>query len=131
MSTTDRDSGAGAYSNVVVSVAISGPPRWPLVQGEVVGSGVAAGGQLLALHEQVVEQARRAEAEQVGVEPLLPRGLLDHHEVADRVLGRADAAGRLDADPAAGAGVEVAPRLEHDQRDRRRRGRRHLAGAGL
>src|SRR6476469_8201362 len=126
MSTTAGDSGAGAYSNtfLVSVVAIS-------VQGEVVGSGVAAGGQLLPLHEEVVEQARRAEAEQVGVEPLLARGLVDEHEVADRVLGVADPARRLDADAPAGALAEVAHRLEHDERDRQRRRGGDLAGAGL
>src|ERR1700683_2722017 len=56
--TTARDSGAGAYSNFPMSV-----------QGEVVGSGVAAGGQLGPLHEQVVQQARGAHAETAGIEP--------------------------------------------------------------
>src|SRR3954454_14028545 len=106
MSTTARDSGAGAYSNVVVVVAIAAS-----VQGEVVGAGVAAGGQLLPLHEEVVEQARGPEAEQVRLEPLLPGGLLDEHQVADRILRAADAARRLDADAAAGALAEVAHRL--------------------
>ncbi len=43
MSTMSRDSGAGAYSNMAS------------VQGEVVGTGIPAGGHLLALHEQVVQ----------------------------------------------------------------------------
>src|SRR4051794_19712768 len=107
MSTTARDSGAGAYSNLVVVVAIAAS-----VQGEVVGAGVAAGGELLALHEQVVEQARRAEAEQLRVQPLLAGRLVDHDQVADGVLGRADPAGRLDADPPAGALAEVADGLQ-------------------
>src|SRR3954463_865130 len=124
MSTTARDSGAGAYSNVVVVVAIAAS-----VEGEVVGAGVAAGGQLLPLHEQVVEQARGAEAEQLRIEPLLARGLVDHDQVADGVLRGADGPRRPDPDPAAGALVEVADRLEHDERDRRRRRGRDLAGA--
>ena len=58
--------------------------------------------QLLALQEEVVEQARGAEAEPVGVEPVLAGDLVDHDEVLDGVLGGPDAAGRLDADLLAG-----------------------------
>src|SRR5580700_6761533 len=95
--TTARDSGAGAYSNFPMSV-----------QGEVVGAGVAAGGQLGSLHEQIVQQARGAEAEPAGIEPVLPRRLVDQDQVPDGVLGGADAAGGLDADLAAVVRAEVA-----------------------
>src|SRR5580704_5586461 len=100
----DRDSGAGAYSNFGMSV-----------QREVVGAGVAAGGQLGPLHEQVVQQAGGAEAEPVGIEPVLPRRLVDQDQVADGVLGGADAAGRLDPDLAAVGRPEVPDGLQHDQ----------------
>src|ERR1700722_9297458 len=115
-----RDSGAGAYSNLGMSV-----------QREVVGAGVTAGGQLGPLHQQVVQQAGGAEAEPVGIQPVLPRRLVDQDQVADGVLGGADAAGRLDADLAAVGGPEVPDGLQHDQGDRERGGRSDLAGGGL
>src|SRR5260370_15421998 len=115
-----RDSGAGAYSNLGMSV-----------QGEVVGAGVTGGGQLGPLHEQVVEQAGGADAEPVGSEPVLPRRLVDQNQIADGVLGGADAAGRLDADLAAVGRPEVPYGLQHDQGDRERGGRADLAGRGL
>src|SRR4051812_37555136 len=74
-STTARDSGAGAYSNAI---------RFPLVEREVVGTGVAAGRELGALHEQVVEQTGRAEAEPLRRQPVVTGGLVDHDEVLDR-----------------------------------------------
>src|ERR687894_1222779 len=119
MSTMARDSGAGAYSKAAGIRRASGSRRsWSAsVEREVVGPRVAAGGQLLALHQQVVEQRRGAEAEPVGVEPVLAAGLVHHHQVADRVLGRADAARRLDAHLAPGLGPEVAHRLEHHEGD--------------
>src|SRR3954452_22204921 len=45
-----RDSGAGAYSRKLMCVA--------LIDRHVVGAGVVAGGELLPLHEHVVQQAR-------------------------------------------------------------------------
>src|SRR3954449_11872712 len=122
MSTMDRDSGAGAYSKTLVIC---------LVHADVVGAGVVAGAELLALQEQVVEQAGGAEAEPVGGEPVGAGGLVDQHEVLDGVLRRPDAAGGLDADLPAGRGAEVADRLEHDQADRQGRGGGDLAGGGL
>src|SRR3954454_4122829 len=101
MSTIDRDSGAGAYSNRVLMS----------VDAHVVGAGVVAGAELLALHDQVVEQARGAEAEPFGVQPVRPGGLVDQHQVLDGVLRRPYATGGLDADLSAGRGAEVADRL--------------------
>ena len=101
------------------------------VQREVVGTGVAAGRHLGALHQQVVEQRGGAEAEPVRVEPVLARHLVDHHEVLDGVLAGADAAGRLHADHLAGRLAEVADGLEHHHGDREGRRRLHLAGGGL
>src|ERR1700689_2549060 len=118
--TTARDSGAGAYSSFAMSV-----------QGEVVRAGVAAGGQLGALHEQVVQQAGGAEAEPAGVQPVLTRRLVDQDQVADGVLGGADAAGGLDADLAAVVLAEVADGLQHDQGHRERGGGGDLTGRGL
>src|SRR6478735_5801527 len=101
------------------------------VQREVVGTGVATGRHLGALHEEVVEQRGGAEAEPVGVEPVVAADLVDHHEVLDGVLGGLDAAGGLDADHLPGLVAEVADRLEHDQGDREGGCGLHLAGGGL
>src|SRR6185369_5165459 len=110
ISTMERDSGAGAYSKRgMVSV-----------QGDVVGSGVHAGGQLHALHEQVVEQSRGAEAEPSGIQPVLAGRLVDGHEIAQGVLAGPDAAGRLDPHLASGLTAEVPHRLQHYQRHRER-----------
>src|SRR4051795_3795990 len=122
MSTMERDSGAGAYSKTLVIC---------LVHADVVGAGVVAGAELLALQEQVVEQAGGAEAEPVGGEPVGAHGLVDEHQVLHGVLRRPDATGRLDPDLPAGGGPEVADRLEHDQADRQGGGRGDLAGGGL
>src|SRR3954453_18441931 len=109
MSTMERDSGAGAYSKTVATS----------VHAHVVGAGVVAGAQLLALQEQVVEQTGGAEAEPAGGEPVGADGLVHQHQVLDSVLRRPDAAGGLEADLAAGRGGEVAGGFGHDPADRR------------
>ena len=66
-----------------------------------------------------------------GSQPLRAGDLVDLDQVAHRLLRRADPAGQLDPAAVAGGQREVAHRLQHHQRGRRRRGRRHLAGRGL
>src|SRR5208282_6725895 len=80
------------------ALALAGQDTAPSVQGEVVGTRVAAGRHLGPLHEQVVEQAGSADAEPLRIQPVLPRCLVDQNQVTDGVLGGADAAGGLDAD---------------------------------
>src|SRR5687767_139252 len=121
MSTIERDSGAGAYWN---GLLLGVGWVWVLisVHRHVVGAAVVAGAELLPLQQEVVEQAGGAEAEPVGVEPVWADGLVDQHQVLDRVLRRPDAAGGLHADLAARGGAEVADRLEHHEADRQRGG---------
>src|SRR5690606_845107 len=123
-----RDSGAGAYSKR--DMAVPGVLGCS-VQGDVVGTVVVPGGQLAALHQQVVEEGGGADPEPVRVQPRVPGGLVDQHQVPDRVLGGADAAGRLHPHRPAGHRVPLPDRLQHHQRDRQGRGRTHLAGGGL
>src|SRR5919106_2298995 len=111
-------SGAGEYSQAS-AVRVGAAVMRSLLR-EVLGPLVAAGGSVLVLHEQVVEQRRGADAEAVGGQPVVAERLLDQHELVDRLLAGADAAGRLEADDAAGAVGVVAHRLEHDQRGARR-----------
>src|SRR3954469_17288689 len=122
-------SGAGEYSQA--SAAREGVAVIRSLLREVLGALVAAGVPVLVLHEQVVEQRRGADAEAVGRQPRIPQRLLDEHELVDRLLGRAHAAGRLHADLAAGPPRVVAHRLEHDQRRARRRALADLARGGL
>src|SRR5690606_16947760 len=99
------------------------PPRsslwsaapWSVLR-EVVGALVAARLEPADLHQDVVQQRRRADPEPVGAHPLLAESLVQHDEVADGVLGGADAAGGLHAHLDAGGGSEVADRLEHDEK---------------
>src|SRR3954470_14389318 len=111
MSTIDRDSGAGAYSKGVGWDGAVEAVMRESVHRHVVGAGVVAGAQLLPLQQEVVEQAGGAEPEPVGGQPVGARGLVDQHEVLDRVLRRPDATGRFDADLPAGRDPEVADRL--------------------
>src|SRR5581483_8816384 len=83
------------------------------VDGEVVGALVGAGLLLAELHEDVVEERRRAEPVQLRAQPLLAERLVDEHEVLHRLLRLADPAGRLEADMPTGLIVHVAHRLEH------------------
>src|SRR5690242_4382773 len=108
------DSGAGAY----VQSAGTGdrsPLRAMSVIREVVLRLVGAGLLLAELHEDVVDEARRAEAIEIGREPVGAEGLVHLHEVLDRILRGADPTGGLHADLAAGLLVDVADRLEHDE----------------
>src|SRR6185312_9624468 len=97
-----RDSGAGAYSRKLICAPSVAEPVEASVNGHVVGAGVMARAQLLPLQQHVVQQARCAVAEQVGLQPLLTHRLGDGDEVLDRVLRGADATGRLDPDLLAG-----------------------------
>src|SRR5947209_17122625 len=105
------DSGAGAYVHSCGTGARS-CLRSSSVKGEVVRALVRAGLFLPQLHEHVVQQGRRADAVAVGREPLGTERLVHEHEMLDRVLRGADAAGRLEADDAARLLVNVADRLE-------------------
>src|SRR5918992_3747578 len=120
-------SGAGEYSQAsAVRVAVMRS-----LLREVLGTLVAARGPVLVLHEQVVEQRRGADAEAIRRQPVVAQRLLDQHELVDRLLAGADAAGGLEADDLARAVDVVAHRLEHDQRGARRGALADLAGRRL
>src|SRR5207342_1119492 len=104
--TTAVDSGAGAYSH--------GTDGWIaslmtlLVHREVVAALVPAGAFLVDLHQHVVQQRGRADAEPVGRHPVRAERLEQDRQVLDRLLGHADASGDLDAHLDTGLPVEVA-----------------------
>src|SRR5690606_25173003 len=77
------------------------------------------------------EEAGGADPEQGGVQPFGAGDLVDHDQVADRVLGGADAAGRLHPDQGAGAVPVLPDGLQHDQHGLRGGGGADLAGGGL
>src|ERR1043165_3907681 len=95
------DSGAGAYVQSAGTGLRSGRFSRSVIR-EVVLRLVRARALLAELHEDVVHEARRAEAVQVGRQPVGAEGLVHLDEVLDRVLGGADAACRLHPDLAAG-----------------------------
>ncbi len=58
----------------------------------------------------------------LGREPVVAEGFLDHHEIGERLLGCADAAGGFHADADAGREKIIADGFEHHERDGHRRG---------
>src|SRR6266446_6939313 len=125
-----RDSGAGAYVHSFGTGARS-CLRSSSVNGEVVRALVATGLFLPELHEDVVQERRRADPVAIGREPVRAERLVHEHEMLDRGLRDAYPTVRLEADDAAGLLMDVADRLEHAKRDRERRGARDLPGRGL
>src|SRR5664279_5105607 len=125
MLTIARDSGAGEYGNSLLVMCA------PSVDRDVVGAGVVAGCQLLALLKEIVEQARRTKTEPVGGEPIIADRFTHEYQVTHRVFGRANTACGFDADLTARRVAKVAHGLQHDERDWQRRGWGDLAGAGL
>src|SRR4051794_25401099 len=96
------DSGAGAYVQPAGIGARSVRFSTASVIREVVLRLVRARLLLAQLHEDVVDEARRPDAVEVGREPLRAERLVDLHEVLDRVLRRADPARGLHPDLAPG-----------------------------
>src|SRR5699024_5080446 len=101
MSTIERDSGAGAYSNAprglgkVSLVDIVDTVSRASVYGHVVRPRVGAGGDLLPLQQQVVQQAGRPQPKPAWVQPGVAGGLVHQHEISEGVPGGADPASRL------------------------------------
>ena len=79
------------------------------------------------LQEDVVGQGAGPETKHVRREPVVPEGFVDHDQIVQRLLGRADATGRLHADADARGEEEFADGVEHDQSDRQRGSRTDLA----
>src|SRR3954451_4796147 len=117
-----RDSGAGAYVQSAGTMS---------VKGEVVRALVDAGLLLAQLHQDVVQQGRRAEAVEIGRQPVGAERLVHEDEMLDRLLRLPDAAGRLEPDLPARLVVDVAHRLEHAERHGQGGRRVDLAGARL
>src|SRR5579859_1789040 len=125
-----RASGAGAYSQPA-GAGTEASLFSTSVNGEVVRALVAAGLLLADLHQHVVQERRGAEPVEVGRQPLRAERLVELDEVLDRLLRLADAAGGLHTDLPSGLLVDVADRLQHDQRHWQRGGRGELAGRRL
>ena len=83
---------------------------------------------LLDGRKQVVRQAAHAETEIIPVKPSLTQNVLHYRIIADRIHGRRNAAGSLEADPAASLGIKRTDTLTHHVR--RGRSRVHLDLAG-
>src|SRR5581483_6784437 len=115
--TMSVDSGAGAYVQPA-GTGLRSPRFATSVIREVILGLVGARALLAELHEDVVDEARRADAVEVRRQPVGPERLVHLHEVLDRVLRGADATRRLHADLAPRLFVHVADRLEHHERHR-------------
>src|SRR5919204_4535124 len=107
-----RASGAEAY---VQSDGTGARSRFrsSSVNGEVVRALVRARLLLPQLHEDVVEQRRRAETIEVGGQPIGTERLVQLDEVLHRLLRLADPACGLHADHPPRLVVDVSNRLEH------------------
>src|SRR5437588_10529450 len=112
-----RASGADAYVHWEGTGARSFF-RSSSVKGEVVRALVRARLLLPQLHENVVEQRRRAEPVEVRRQPVRSECLVELDEVLDGLLRLTDAACRLHPDHATGLVVDVPDRLEHARRYR-------------
>src|SRR5207244_11278190 len=89
-----RASGAGAYVQSDGTGARS-CFRSSSVNSEVVRALVRARLLLAELHEDVVQQRRRAEAVEIGRQPIRPECFMQLDEILDGLLRLADASGRL------------------------------------
>src|SRR5581483_3428818 len=128
--TMSVDSGAGAY----VQPAGTGERSLRLatsVIGEVVLRLVGARALLAELHQDVVDEARGADAVEVWRQPVGAERLVHLHEVLDRILRGADAASWLHADLASRLLVHVADRLEHHELHGQRGRAGQLSGGRL
>src|SRR5438128_8367754 len=76
------------------------------IECEVIARLVCPSSFLPNLHQDVVEQRRRADAKQIRRHPLRPHRFVQEHEVRERELRVGDAAGRLHADSLAGDMME-------------------------
>src|SRR5207302_10007064 len=115
-----RASGAGAYVQSFGTGARS-CFRSSSVKREVVRALVGARALLAQLHQDVVEERRRAETIEVGRQPVHAERLVQLDEVLHSLFRLADATCRLHSDHPACLLVHVANRLEHAERDRERR----------
>jgi len=89
--------------------------------------GVYAGHVVLKLALDVGQQRAGPQPEQARVQPVIAQLLFHQDHPVQGLLGRADAARRLEADLNAGALGVVADRTAHHQPDRRRRVDRRFA----
>src|SRR5207248_10675197 len=88
--------------------------------GMMVRRGVAAADGVRELALDIREQAAGADTEQLGMQPGVAQLLLHERQPVEHLPGRADAAGRLEANAPASALVVVADGACHHQPDRQR-----------
>src|SRR5687767_13823081 len=86
-----------------------------------VRSGISPGHEMLELPLDIREERARAEAEEIGAQPAVAQLLLHQIEVLERLLRRADAAGRLESDRIAAPLVVLANHARHHEREGHRR----------
>ena len=104
-------------SPISLSRGLRRSPTVPLGHGQLGGGGVAAEGVVEQLPLDVAQQAGGADPEHAAVEPGVAELLLDEDQPDEAILGGADAAGRLEADPVAGPLVVGADGAAHHHAD--------------
>src|SRR6478609_1684316 len=92
---------------------------------------IAAGRVMVELTLDVGEKAARPDPEEIRLHPLDAKLLLHEDEPSQRVLGRAQAPRRLEADVDAGPLAIIAQGAKHDQAHRKRGVDVFLAGRCL
>src|ERR1700681_4782330 len=99
---------AAVLSSISVAIVVS-------ILREVVLALIAPRRFLRELHQEVVREGRRADAEEVRSEPGVAQRFLDEDEEMERLLRSLDAACGLHADAPAGRQIVIADGLEHDE----------------
>ena len=116
---------------VIVSRAPIGVGRASISHRVAVIGRIVPGQMVLELALDVGQQARGAEAEQLGLQPWPAELFLHQHQPVERGFCRGNAAGRLEADEIAGFLEIGADGAHHGEADGQRRVDAFLAGRGL
>src|SRR6476661_2572331 len=103
----------------------------PLSHRVMISSRVATGDEVFDLALDVVEQAARAEAEEISIQPGVAQLFFHQDQPVKRLLGRANAACWLKTDAIAGRLLILADRAHHHEAVGQRRVDRLFAGRGL
>src|ERR1700722_3775584 len=94
-------------------------PIGPSSHRVAVGGRIAPGRIMVELTLDVGKKAARADAEEIGLHPRHAELLLHEDKPGERILGRAQAACRLEPDVNAGALTIIAERPEHHEAHRK------------
>src|SRR5438132_5164888 len=101
------------------------------VESKIIATLICPGSFLPNLHQDVIEQRRRANAKEIRRHPFRPHRLVQEHEIRERQLRVGNTARRLHADFLPGDVMKVTDYLEHDHIYLQLRVDRDLSDIGL